>query len=273
MRSAHSQAQTALRVRPSEDASEVWGWHGRTLSKPVTAPDGAAWLRVACVPAGRAIATFWNGSIEAEKVMPGSIPRPRLHSWHDWNDQQCEYRAELYDRAAGRTVAPAPVLSTMPDRPQAWWAAVRATLADIAAVPTRRRTIHQRFLDWAMPRMLGTPIATTAPCPWTTAHGDFHFANICAPSLQVVDFEGWGQAPSGYDAATLHSYSLLVPPVAASIRSELAHILDAPSGRFAELAVITELLHAAAHGGNLTLAGPLRQRATALLGRTVPGLV
>jgi hypothetical protein len=270
MRAAYRRASTAMNVLPGEDVREVWGWHGRTLSGPVTAPDGPVWLRVASAPGGQAIATFWDGSIEAEKSLPRSIPRPRLHSWHDWSDQQWEYRAELYDRVTAHPAAPAPVLTTAPDLPQEWWRAVRATLAGIAAVPTRRLTIHQRFLDRAMPALLGTPIDSAAPSPWATAHGDFHFANICAPALRVLDFEGWGLAPVGYDAATLHSYSLLVPPVAARIRSELAQILSTPDGRFAELAVITELLHAAARGDNLALAEPLRQRAAILLGRKVP---
>lgn len=270
MRTAHGQARTALGVLPPADAREAWGWRGRTLSQPVTAPDGPAWLRVACAPIGQVATTFWDGSIEAEKSMPRSVPRPRLRSWHDWTDQRWEYRAELYDRIAACPAAASPVLTTVPALPATWWAALRAALGDIAAVPTRRVTICQPFLDRAMPHLLGTPISTVAPCPWTAAHGDFHFANICAPILHLVDFEGWGLAPAGYDAATLHSYSLLVPPVAARVRSELAYILGTTSGRFAELVVITELLHATTRGDNLALAEPLRQRAAHLLGRAIP---
>jgi hypothetical protein len=269
MRAVHDAAAVAMGVLPCPDAEEVWGWRGRTLSGPVTAADGPAWLRVACAMDGQAIATFWNGSIEAEKSMPRSIPRPRLRCWRDWHDQQWQYRAELYERVVDRPVALASVLATAPDLPPQWWQAVRTTLAAIAAVPTHRFTIRQQFLDHAMPALLGTPVVTTPPCPWTTAHGDFHFANICAPALHVLDFEGWGLAPAGYDAATLHSYSLLVPPVAARIRSELASILSTTAGRFAELAVITELLYAAARGDNSALATPLRKRAAILLGRDV----
>jgi len=270
MRTAHVHASSTLGVLTAEDAREAWGWRGRTLGKPVIAPDGPAWLRLACASVGQAVATFWDGSIEAEKFMPRSIPRPCLRTWHDWRDQHWQYRAELYDLVTSRPAAPAAVLAAAPDLPRAWWAAVRATLDEIAGIPTRRLTIHQAFLDYAMPRLLGTPIDTRAPCPWTTAHGDFHFANICVPTLHVLDFEGWGMAPAGYDAATLHSYSLLVPAAAARVHSELAHILGTPAGRFAELAVITELLHAATQGGNAALTAPLRQRASLLLGRPIP---
>jgi hypothetical protein len=138
-------------------------------------------------------------------------------------------------------------------------------------VATSRRTITRHYLRQAMPRHLGTPIDTDPAVPWTTAHGDFHFANITAPEFQILDLEGWGLAPAGYDAATLHTHSLLVPATAARIRHELDSILTTPAGRHAELVAITELLDATTRGEHATLAGLLRQRASSLLGRQVPG--
>ncbi len=61
-----------------------------------------------------------------------------------------------------------------------------------------------------------------------------------------------------------------MPAIAARVRRELAHILETPDGRFAELAVITELLHTAAGGGNAALTEPLRRRVSLLLGRPTP---
>lgn len=270
MRTAHSRARADLGLLPEQEDYEAWGWRGRTLSRPVTAPDGPAWLRIICAPTGQRAATFWDGAAEAEKSLPGSIPRPRLRQWHDWSDQRWEYRAELYDRVAVRPIATSPTPVRMPDLPQTWWSALRSVLDDVATVPTCRVTVHQPFLDRAMPRFLGTPLDTTTPSPWSTAHGDFHYANLCAPTLCVLDWEGWGLAPPGYDAAVLHSYSLLVPALAVRIRSELAHLLDTPAGRFAELVAITQLLHTTTRGDNLELAQPLRKRATLLLRRPVP---
>ncbi len=120
-----------------------------------------------------------------------------------------------------------------------------------------------------MPRFLGQPVDIAASS-WTTAHGDLHYANLCAPTLHILDWEGWGLAPTGYDAATLHSYSLHVPAAAACVRSEFADLLDTTAGRFAELVVIAELLHGATHGDDLGLVGLLRNRAADLLGRPVP---
>lgn len=269
MRTAHSHARSALDLRPDQDAQETWGWRGRTLSQPVIAPDGPAWLRIACAPTSQIDTTFWDGSLEAEKSIPRSIPRPRLRGSHDWTHNPWQYRAELYDRVAAHPVATSSTLATAPDLPSTWWTAVRTALDDITTVPTHRYTVRQHYLDRAMPKFLGTPIDTTASS-WSTAHGDFHWANISAPTLHILDWEGWGLAPSSYDAAILHSYSLLIPRLATRIRTELAHLLDTSTGRFAELVTITELLHNATRGDNLELTQPLRDRAALLLGRPVP---
>ncbi|WP_326596567.1 hypothetical protein [Streptomyces sp. NBC_01803] len=271
MRTAHQRAAAHLGTLAEPGAWEAWGWRGRTLSRPVTATDGRAWLRLAARTGQLPDPTFWDGAIEAEKTLPGSIPRPRLRAWHDWTDGPWHYRAELYDHISTLTIAATRAPTTMPSLPSTWWNALSTALDTIAAVPTHRVTLHQRFLDRAMPRYLGTAISTTAPS-WSTAHGDLHYANLCAPALHLLDWEGWGRAPTGYDAAMLHSYSLLVPPLAARVRREAAHILDTPAGRFAELAVIAELLDTTAQGDNLDLADPLRHRASHLLGREVPAV-
>lgn len=267
MRQAHRQARTALGVAPEPTIREAWGWRGRTLSQPVAAPDGPAWLRVTCAPIAQMIATFWDGSLTAQRFIPDSVPRPRLRVWHDWSDEKWEYRAELYDRVPYRPIAACPSLETMPDLPSSWWTALRAALDNISTVSTCRVTIEPAFLDRAMPRFLGASIGATAPS-WSTAHGDLHWANLCGPTLHMFDWEGWGLAPTGYDVAMLHSYSLLVPALAARIRTEFAHVLDTTAGRHAELVVITELLHSTTRGDNLHLADALRNRARKIMART-----
>ncbi|WP_218126010.1 aminoglycoside phosphotransferase [Sinosporangium album] len=271
MRNAHRHARAAMGVLLEADGHEVWGWRGRTLSQRVSTPEGSAWLRLACVSADQTNMTFWNGTLEADKILPASVPRPRLRTVYDWAPASWRYRAELYDHVTAQIASATAVLRSAPHLPSAWWEALEVVLADIAPIETNRVTTGQAYLDSAMPRFLGTPIDSTVRS-WATAHGDLHFANLCAPDLCVLDWEGWGLAPTGYDAAVLHCYSLLVPAVAARIRDWLAHLLDTPDGRFAELAVITELLQFNASGGNLDLAGPLRDRAAHLLGRAIPHL-
>jgi hypothetical protein len=272
MRAAHALARRTLQARPAPSGHQIWGWRGRTLGQPVITPHGPAWLRLNSAPTDQIIDIFWNGTVDAQRSIPLSIPRPRLLGCHDWTDQPWAYRAELYEHVAPRTVARRAILTTDPDLSKTWWASVRTALDDIAAVPTDRVTLHQGFLAWAVPHYLGVPINGQTSIARTTAHGDFHYANLCGPDLCILDWEGWGTAPAGYDAAMLHSYSLLVPTVAARVRDELAHLLDTEAGRFAEIAVITELLHTTTHGDNLELTEPLRQRAALLLGRVVPAV-
>ncbi|MFF3717074.1 aldo/keto reductase [Streptomyces prasinus] len=136
-------------------------------------------------------------------------------------------------------------------------------LTALAEVRTDRMAVRQAYLDRAMPKylaFLGGPVPT-APPAWSTAHGDLHWANLAGPELGILDWEGWGAAPVGYDAALLHAYSTGAPETAERVRRELSALLDSEGGRFAELVVITELLQSAERGDNLQLVPALRQRA------------
>ncbi|MEX5638169.1 phosphotransferase, partial [Parafrankia sp. FMc2] len=112
-----------------------------------------------------------------------------------------------------------------------WFQELRRSLGILATVSTNRRTIEQPYLDDVMPRMLGEPITTTAPAPWVTTHGDLHWANLCGPTLCMLDWEGWGLAPAGYDAATLYCHSLLMPTLSAQVQARFADALSTESGR------------------------------------------
>ncbi|MEV4041918.1 phosphotransferase [Streptomyces sp. NPDC049744] len=174
------------------------------------------------------------------------------------------YKAELYDHAVGETVSPTAALVTAePPLTATWWSDLRTALSGLSTVHTDRTAVRQAYLDRAMPNylaFLGGPVPTV-PRAWSTAHGDLHWANLTGPELGILDWEGWGTAPVGYDAALLHAYSVGVPPAADRVRDELSAVLDSESGRFAELVVITELLQSAERGDNVELVPALRQRA------------
>lgn len=78
-------------------------------------------------------------------------------------------------------------------------------------------------------------------------HGDFHAANLTTGAT-VLDWEGWGRAPRGYDAAISYAYAQLAPDTAARIRRELAEFLHGDAGRAALLVVCAELLQSASRG-------------------------
>jgi hypothetical protein len=73
-----------------------------------------------------------------------------------------------------------------------------------------------------------------------------------------------GHPPDGAAGGFARSRSRYVAPAAATrVRRELGHILDTSARRFAELVVITEVLHGITHGDDLDLAHPVRNHASA----------
>lgn len=268
MRRAHTVACGLLGAvpgtRPSDEGpQEAWGWRGRTLGRPVTGAHGPGWLRVVHSPVDKASGKLWTGPEDAERLVPRQVPRPRLRLVRQWKEGGNAYKAELYDHVAGETVSPTPALVTaVPSLTTAWWNDLRTALACLPTVRTDRTAVRQAYLDRAMPKylaFLGGPVPTTPPA-WSTAHGDLHWANLAGPELGILDWEGWGTAPAGYDAALLHAYSLTMPETAERVRRELSTVLDSEGGRFAELVVITELLQSAERGDNVELVPTLRQR-------------
>ncbi|WP_097917033.1 hypothetical protein [Streptomyces sp. b84] len=267
MRAAHAVASAALGAalctQVPGGTREAWGWRGRTLGRPATGPYGPGWLRVVHSPAEKARGKLWTGPEDAERLVPRLVPRPRLHLVREWTEGDDAYRAELYDCVADGALSPSPVLTETPRLTAAWWSGLRTALGHLSTVRTERTAVRQAYLDRAMPKCLAFldgPVPT-APPAWSTAHGDLHWANLSGPELSILDWEGWGMAPAGYDAALLHAYSLAVPGIAERVRMELSGILASDAGRFAELVVITELLQSAERGDNRELVPALRHRA------------
>ncbi|MEU9587781.1 hypothetical protein [Streptomyces werraensis] len=74
---------------------------------------------------------------------------------------------------------------------------------------------------------------------------------------RLLDWEGWGTAQEGFDAATLYAYVLLQPDTAGRARTAFP-VLGSPAGLAAEATVCAQLLQTVARGDNLVLEGPLR---------------
>lgn len=260
MRRAHRKAASALLVGVDE-AAGTWGRDGRSLGGPAT---GDQWLRVLAVRAEEVNTASWDGSEAAERAVPASVPRPRLHGYYNWSEDDFAYRAELYDRIHDRPLSETALPPANLRLPDTWWASLRTALSDVASTPTERVAIRQQQLDWAMPTFLGTELDTWAP-QWSTTHADVQWSNLTGPRLCVLNWERWGLAPSGYDEASLYISSLTVPQLAQRVRETFKGTLDSPAGRFSQLAVASEYLHGMQRGNNLELHGPLRRHVAHLL--------
>lgn len=222
---------------------EVWGYAGRTLSGAATASEGPVWLRLVSDPAGKEGGKLWEGPKEAEQHVPPAVPRPRLIDLRDWSADGWVYRAELYEYVGTPPVSRSPVLHHSVELPDVWWHDLRQALDRLSRTPTSREAVREQYIRRRVPEFTGV---TPGEITWTTAHGDLHWANLTGPELTLMDWEGWGTAPVGYDAANLYLHSLPVPDLAERVRKEFAHVLGTPVSRIGELTACAEILQAAA---------------------------
>lgn len=96
----------------------------------------------------------------------------------------------------------------------------------------------------------------------TTPHGGaLHWANWLAPACGLVDWEGWGVEPAGFDAACLYLHSLLVPEMAERVNAELAAALDSRDSLLSQLYVAGRMLLHVNASDYADLAVPLHHHA------------
>ncbi|MET9694334.1 phosphotransferase [Streptomyces sp. NPDC006514] len=168
------------------------------------------------------------------------------------------YRAELYAFVPDPIVSLRPVLDEDPGLPETWWKEMLAALDVLADVPpsTGREAVREEYLRRVIPEFTGHQVEDIV---WTTAHGDLHYGNVTR-GPHILDWEGWGRAPYGYDAATLYVCALLTPKAAARIRTELSPVLDRPEARTGLLTVCAQVLQAQDRVDFYAeLAGPVRE--------------
>ncbi|MGW3360945.1 hypothetical protein ACWDFL_37105 [Streptomyces bungoensis] len=207
-------------------------------------------------PADKASGKLWDGALDAQQAF-GDLDghRPALLAVHDAIDDGTAYRAELSVRVDQPVLSDDPILRHDLHLPDSWWQELVGTLEKVAAVNTDRVAVRQQYMDRAIPQFVGIP-APAGTC-WTTAHSDVHCANLTASPLRLLDWEGWGRAPEGFDAAMLYAYTLLQPGAAARVRTVFP-ILGSPAGLAGEATVCAQLLQTVARGDNLVLEDRLR---------------
>ncbi|MEU0591968.1 hypothetical protein [Streptomyces ardesiacus] len=248
------------------DETPLWGYAGRTLSGAVTTAQSTGWLRVVAELPDKAHGKLWDGPKSAQELLPVAIPRPVLHRIYDWQTAGWAYRAELYQHMDATVISRSPVLEHDPALPEAWWTKLRTALDSLADTPTDRIAVREEYIRRAVPEFTGCDVGEIT---WSTAHGDFHWSNLGGPDLTILDWESWGRAPVGFDAAQLYLYSLHTSATASRVRRTLAHVLDTPAARVAELTVCAQVLQAADRTPFYRdLAGPVKEYLDAAYERT-----
>ncbi|WP_157431560.1 phosphotransferase [Actinomadura hibisca] len=204
-------------------------------------------------PDGKQGGKLWTGTEQANTILPADVPHPCLLARIDWTRDGFAYRAELSEYVATATCSDNPALPEETVLSAVWWTRLRRAIDTIGALPLppgRAPVVTQDYIHRAIPRYLGaagidTSDIDTTVRRWSLAHGDLHWANLTAPDLVLLDWEGFGPAPYGFDAAHLHAYTLTAPKAAAHLRTTLVHILERPEARLAELTVAAMILQAA----------------------------
>jgi hypothetical protein len=262
-------AVTALDLTTPTAGELHCGVGGRTVSGPVTRPDGStAWLRVesAPQPGGR----LWEGNRLAEQILPPRIPRPRLLAAYTWGAGPV-FQALVFTHVHASPVSTTPDLNKPPTVATTWWADLHTALHDLQQVPAPhgRRSHTPGYIariPTHLPEVVEADVDLTVRT-WVTSHGDLHWANLTQDPLVLLDWEGWGTAPAGYDAAVLHAYALAEPDTAAKVRARFSDVLGTEDGRLAQLIICAEIVQAAPRDALHThLARYARDHARRLLG-------
>ncbi len=249
------------------DGTPVWGVLGLTLSQQA----GDRWLRVFSTKRTDGARPGGEGIVGAEALVPDDVPRPRLHSSLDWVTDGLGYGADLFDFVTDPVISPhRPDLDHDPGLTDEWWSTLRHATVSLGQAQGGRTTVRDSWIEKAFPQFLGIPAPEKVER--VTGHADLHWGNLTAP-LNILDWERWGMIPIGYDPGILHVYSLLVPEVAARVRSEFADVLDTPAGRIGELVALAEMLQAVSRGFYPELAPLLAARAAELTGVRPPAPV
>jgi hypothetical protein len=243
----------------------VFGWHDRTVGTRVDTPDGPRWLRVTSEQARWSRGDSWTGNSDATGESLAHVPKPALMNVREWAVGEQRVRAELMTYVPDAAIADDMILRDPVHLTRAWWIALHAGLDAVTAVrDTKRVIIGDDVLRYRLLAAFGLDLDVDQ-LDWSCAHGDLHWGNLTAPTLWMLDWEHWGWAPRGYDAAVLYCASIMLPDLADQVHRQFADQLDTYSGRVAQLAAITKLLCRVEDGDHLDLAHPLHHHAATLI--------
>lgn len=167
----------------------------------------------------------------------------------------------LMTLAGGHRCSATPELRESLSLPAAWWSGLHASLETLATTHTQPGQLRQADVTARLEVFFGDRVADPMLSRWAAAHTDLHWANLLAPECVLVDWEGWGMAPAGLDAASLYLHSLLQPGMAERVRAELGSLLEDQDGLISQLYVTGHLLLRINSGDYTDLAVPLHRNA------------
>ncbi|WSQ69731.1 hypothetical protein OG393_33360 (plasmid) [Streptomyces sp. NBC_01216] len=207
--------------------------------------DRGTWVRVERRGLDRIGVQGGDGTSSAEAL--SGIAKPPWFAGVVWRDETepVMWRADETELLPAAPVGSA-VVAKDPQLPEEWWAAMNASLDALGAQRTNR--IATPDTETITPELVTETIHGVFPGvdaalgEWRPAHADFNWANTTAPAFCMFDWEDWGMAPRGLDAASLWGASLAVPALADRVRSERRDDLESRDGKLMTLFVAAKIL-------------------------------
>jgi hypothetical protein len=207
--------------------------------------DRGTWVRIERRGLDRIGVQGGDGTASAEALH--GITKPAFLSGVAWRDEvePVMWRADETELLPGTPVGSA-LVAEDPQLSEKWWASLNASLDALAAQNTNRiatpdtETLTQELVTGTIHSVF--PGIDTAVAYWRPAHADLNWANVTAPVFCLFDWEDWGMAPCGLDAANLWGASLAVPALADRVRSERRNDLESRDGKLMTLFVAAKIL-------------------------------
>ncbi|MCI1019304.1 aminoglycoside phosphotransferase [Microbacterium sp. C5A9] len=245
------------------------GRRERSIGSAVRRGGSCWWLRVVRARREWARGPWWTGNQEAAAL--AGVAAPRMLEVRGWEDGAVVYRAEVSSMLPGRPCAPRAVIDRPPAVDEEWWNGLRSHLTRLADAPTERRALDPEVVRRRLAVFFGIDVRldTAALLP---AHGELHWRTVHRDPFGIADWEAWGLAPRGYDAAFLLGHSLAVPTIADEITHRFRDDLETDAGVVSQLFVMTKLLTRADGGEHGTLVPLIHRHVDRLLGARPSGL-
>jgi len=230
------------------------------------ATDRGTWVRIERRPVSRVDGQGWGTEAAAVLVgvaMPGWLSGL---SWREdtaamWHADECELVPEPPVKSGGR-------LLVDPGLTDEWWRVFNGSLDSLGS-QTTTRVATPDTVTVGRELVAGTIVAAFPEAPrmvvepWRPAHADLNWSNVTGPSMcRLLDWEDWGLAPRGLDAATLWVDSLTVPALAARVWRERRVDLESDDGRVMALFNLAKVV---GYGPDDPRHGPARDAAGSVI--------
>ncbi|MFE1102746.1 aminoglycoside phosphotransferase [Nocardiopsis alba] len=233
--------------------------------------EAGTWVRLAWRRPNRLVVPSWTGTEQAATHVHG-VPKPDWFATVTWADPDrgVVWKAEETSSAPTGAVSATAEITEDPELPEHWWSDLDRALTTLASHETDRVALDQGHLTRRIHEVYGTEVDTRVQDDsWACAHGDLGYANVTGPEPMLLDWESWGMAPIGWDAACLWSASLAVPQVEERVLAYFAEPLTTRSGTLCRLLLCANIARAVERTGVKT---PLSVRMAQTAGRLLEEL-